>query len=110
MNKLFNKHWWRAQRNMLRTGSSVSRSNELTIEQQHDWVNIEPVEPTVRLWVSLKPWLIKSFGNLVWSLIVVAICYAGFRFMDYRAIEEGCLRYELTPSQVSDNWEKVCTD
>lgn len=110
MNKLLNKHWWRAQHAAIRTGSPVVRSNEPSIEYQHDWVNVEPVEPTVRLWVKLKPILIGRLIDLLWVMLVIAICYTGFRFMDYRAIEEGCLRYELTPTQVSDDWEAVCKD
>lgn len=110
MNKLLNKHWWRAQRTALRTGSPVTLSNDLSAEYQHDWVNIEPVEPTVRLWVKLKPVLIKKLIDLLWVMILVSICYAGFRLMDYHAIEEGCLRYELTPTQVSDDWEAICKD
>lgn len=108
MKRFFNKHWVRAQRNALRVKAPVTHSKALTLEQQYDWVNIEPVEHTVRLWVKLRAYLLRALGNLVWAVLLVTICYTGFRALDYRAIEEGCLRYELTPSQVSGAWDKIC--
>lgn len=88
----------------------VRHPNGLTVEQMHDWVNITPRPPAGRIWDILKPMLIKGLFNLLWTLVLVAICYAAFRAMDYSAIEDGCLRYELQPTEMSDRWEQVCGD
>lgn len=110
MIKLFNKKWRQVQTAALRRERPVSNCTELTIEQQHDWVNYVPIEPKVRLWLRIAPKLDKLFWNSLLWVVVIAICYAGFRALDYRAIEDGCLRYELNPNAVSQQWEKICSE
>lgn len=86
----------------------VSDPSIYNINNGYDWVNTVPVKPQARAYARLKPILSRMLFNVVWITIVVAVCYTGFRALDYRAIEEGCLRYEINPTQVSDKWESVC--
>lgn len=110
LKKILNKRWWQVQRNELRIKRSVSNPQTLTAEQMHDWVNYVPIEPRVRLWLRIKPRLVKVTQDVVTLALAVAFCYAGFRALDYRAIEDGCLRYEANPMAANQMWEKVCED